>query len=41
MRGTDDQQNHIFGCLSREMRVRMDHPLRAIRIMVDEVLVMN
>jgi transposase len=38
MRGTDHQQNHIFSYLSPEMRVRKDHPLRAIRAMVDEVL---
>ena len=38
MRGEDHQQNHIFSYLSPEMRVRNDHPLRAIRTMVDEVL---
>ena len=38
MRGDDQQQNHIFSYLSPEMRVRKDHPLRAIRTMVDEVL---
>ncbi|MGA7848582.1 MAG: IS5 family transposase [Terriglobales bacterium] len=38
MRGEDQQQNHIFSYLSPEMRVREDHPLRAIRAMVDEVL---
>jgi len=38
MRGDDQQQNHIFSYLSPEARVRKDHPLRAIRIMVDEVL---
>ncbi len=38
MRGEDQQQNHIFSYLSPEMRVRKDHPLRAIRMMVDEVL---
>ncbi len=37
MRGTDQQQNHIF-ILSPENRVRKDHPLRAIRFMVDVVL---
>jgi hypothetical protein len=37
-RGTDHQQNHVFGYLSPESRVRKDHPLRAIRILVDEVL---
>jgi transposase len=38
MRGEDQQQNHIFIYLSPEARVRKDHPLRAIRTMVDEVL---
>ena len=38
MRGDDEQQNHMFSYLSPEMRVRKDHPLRAIRSMVDEVL---
>jgi len=38
MRGDDQQQNHMFSYLSPEMRVRKDHPLRAIRVMVDEVL---
>jgi transposase len=38
MRGTDHQQSHIFSYLSPEQRVRRDHPLRAIRRMVDEIL---
>ena len=38
MRGNDQQQNHIFSYLSLEARVRKDHPLRAIRLMMDEVL---
>jgi transposase len=38
MRGTDQQQNHVFSYLSPEARVRRDHPLRAIRAMVDMVL---
>src|SRR4029078_13717346 len=38
MRGEDKQQNHIFSYLSPEARVRKDHPLRAIRTMMDEVL---
>jgi transposase len=38
MRGTDHQQSHIFSYVSPEQRVRQDHPLRAIRAMVDEVL---
>jgi len=39
MRGEDQQQNHIFSYLSPEARVRKDHPLRAIRGMVDEILI--
>src|SRR6201998_3547788 len=38
MRGDDQQQNHMFSYLSPEMRVRKDHPLRAIRAIVDELL---
>jgi transposase len=38
MRGKDHQQNHMFSYLSPETRVRKDHPLRAIRAMVDQVL---
>ena len=38
MRGTDHQQSHMFSYLSPEARVRKDHPLRAIRATVDEVL---
>lgn len=38
MRGTDQQQSHIFSYLSPEKRVPQDHPLRAIRTMVDQVL---
>jgi transposase len=38
MRGTDYQQSHIFSYLSPEQRVRKDHPLRTIRVMVDETL---
>ena len=38
MRGADDQQNQMFSYLSPEAQVRKDHPLRAIRAMVDEVL---
>lgn len=34
----DHQQSHMFSYLSPEQRVRQDHPLRAIRAMVDEVL---
>jgi transposase len=38
MRGADQQQSHVFSYLSPEERVRKDHPLRAVRAMVDEVL---
>jgi transposase len=38
MRGIDHQQSHMFSYLSPEARVSKDHPLRAIRNMVDEVL---
>ena len=38
MRGIDHQQSRMFSYLSPETRVRNDHPLRAIRAMVDEVL---
>jgi transposase len=38
MRGIDHQQSQMFSYLSPETRVRKDHPLRAIRSMVDEVL---
>ena len=38
MRGTDQQQNHVFSYISPDKRVRKDHPLRPIRTMVDEIL---
>src|SRR5439155_15429437 len=38
MRGVDHQQSQMFSYLSPEQRVRKDHPLRAIRTIVDEVL---
>src|SRR5271154_4519152 len=38
MRGIDEQQSQVFSYLSPEARVRRDHPLRAIRAMVDAVL---
>ncbi len=38
MRGTDQQQSHVFSYLSPEQRVRKDHPLRPIRTMVDHIL---
>src|SRR6202162_4239225 len=38
MRGTDQQQSHVFSYISPEQRVRKDHPLRPIRTMGDETL---
>src|SRR6266567_6331418 len=38
MRGTDQQQGHVFSYISPEQRVRKDHPLRPIRTIVDKVL---
>src|SRR6202046_3716107 len=38
MRGIDHQQSQMFSYLSPETRVRKDHRLRAIRVMVDEIL---
>ena len=36
MRGDDQQQDGVFSYISLEQRVPQDHPLRAIRPMVDE-----
>jgi transposase len=38
MRGSDTQQSSMFSYLSPEERVPAKHPLRPIRLMVDEVL---
>ena len=38
MRGDDRQQAAMFSYISPEARVPRDHPLRAIRGLVDEVL---
>jgi transposase len=38
MRGNDEQQGAVFSYVSLEQRVPADHPLRAIRKMVDEAL---
>ena len=38
MRGVDHQQSGMFSYISAERRVPKDHPLRAIRIMVDVAL---
>lgn len=39
MRGDDFLQDAVFSYISPEERVPQDHPLRAIRQMVDQVLV--
>ena len=39
MRGVDHQQSGMFSYISAERRVPKDHPLRAIRIMVDVALI--
>jgi transposase len=38
MRGDDEQQEGMFSYISPEKRVPVDHPLRPIRKMVDEIL---
>ena len=38
MRGDDRQPDAMFSYVSAEQRVPTDHPLRAIRALVDEVL---
>jgi len=38
MRGTDHEQSGMFSYISAERRVPTDHPLRAIRVMVDAAL---
>ena len=38
MRGVDHQQSGMFSYISAERRVPRDHPLRAIRVMVDAAL---
>jgi transposase len=38
MRGADQSQSSMFSYLSPESRVRKEHPLRAIRVMVDRAL---
>jgi hypothetical protein len=37
MRGPDEQTSHMFSYVSPEQRVRADHPLRAIRVIIDHV----
>ena len=38
MRGGDQKQEGMFSYISAEKRVPQDHPLRAIRTMVDVIL---
>ncbi len=38
MRGGDQQHSGMFSYVSLEERVPQDHPLRAIRKLVDEIL---
>ena len=38
MRGQDTQQSAMFSYVSAEERVRLDHPLRPVRVMVDQAL---
>ena len=38
MRGDDPQQAAMFSYISPEERVPLEHPLRAIRTLVDDVL---
>jgi transposase len=38
MRGMDQQQSTMFSYISAERRVPKDHPLRAVRVMVDAAL---
>src|SRR5262245_34807222 len=38
MRGTDHQQSWMFSYISAEKRVPKDHPLRAVRAMIDVAL---
>jgi transposase len=38
MRGADDKQGSMFSVVSPERRIPMDHPLRRIKAMADEIL---
>jgi transposase len=38
MRGADDKQSSMFSVVSPEKRVRGDHPLRPIKVMVEAIL---
>ena len=39
MRGGDERTGELFSYVNLEKRVRSDHPLRAIRVLVNEALV--
>ena len=39
MRGGDERSADLFSYVDLEVRVRSDHPLRAIRMIVNEALV--
>ena len=39
MRGTDARSGALFSYVDLEARVRRDHPLRVIRVLVNEALV--
>ena len=38
MRGRDERGDGLFSYVDLETRVPLDHPLRAIRVLVDEAL---
>ena len=38
MRGSDEQPGYLFSYVSADARVPVDHPLRPVRTIVDEVL---
>jgi transposase len=38
MRGSDEQPGYLFSYVSAEARVPADHPLRPVRVLVDDVL---
>lgn len=38
MRGSDEQTSSLFNDVSCEARVSLTHPLRCIRVVVDEAL---
>ena len=38
MRGSDERSGELFSYVDLEKRVRLDHPLRAIRVLTDSAL---